>query len=197
MRQMIVIFISLVTISPLLAWEKALEKGGVTIYTREVAGSSLKEFKAETIVDASPASILAILQNADTMVQWWPDCIESKVLKRPSQKDWYVYFVTKVPFPLQNRDTINRFEAKEDKEGNINILVQAVPNEIPEKAGLVRIPELKGSWSLQKSGNQTKVIYQLHANPAGNIPAFVANSSVTDSPYKALVKLRELAAPGK
>lgn len=178
---------------PLFAWEKSLDKNGITVYTREVEGSPLKEFKAETTIAASPATLVSVLLEAESMTTWWPDCLEAKMLKRNGIKDWKVYFVMKVPFPLNNRDTINKFELSEDSVGNVKIKLYAIPNDLAEKKGLVRIPELKGQWTFTKKGDVTEVIYQLHANPGGSIPAFVANSTVTDSPYKVLVNLKEEA----
>ncbi len=176
---------------PIFGWEKAIDKNGVVVYTREVEGSPLKEFKAETTIAANPATLVSVLLDAESMTTWWPDCLEAKLLNQNGVKDWKVYFVMKVPFPLNNRDTVNKFELSEDSLGNIKIKIYALPNDVAEKKGLVRIPEVKGFWSFTKKGENTEVTYQLHANPGGNIPAFVANSTVTDSPYKVLLNLKQ------
>jgi hypothetical protein len=175
---------------PLFSWDKAVDKNGIAVFTRSVEGSSLKEFKAETSIAASPATLVSVLLDAESMKQWWPDCVEAKLLQRNGITDWKVYFVMKVPFPLNNRDTINKFELSEDPTGNVKIKISSMPSDLPENEGLVRIPELKGQWTFTKKGELTDVVYQLHANPGGSIPAFVANSTVTDSPYTVLLRLK-------
>lgn len=181
----------------LSAWDKSVEKNGITVFTRNVENSSLKEFRAVTDIRVKPVQIVSALIDADSMKEWWPDCLESKVLNKNGYKNWTVYFLTKVPFPLNNRDTINRFELTEESNGTVQIRIKAMPNLIPEKDGIVRIPELTGSWTIVPKGEGSEVTYQLHANPGGSIPAFVANSTVTDSPYKALAQLKEVVQKSK
>jgi hypothetical protein len=41
------------------------------------------------------------------------------------------------------------------------------------------------------------VIFQYHADPAGKIPAWLANSFVEDYPYKTMQNLKRIIASGK
>jgi hypothetical protein len=44
----------------------------------------------------------------------------------------------------------------------------------------------------QLSEGQTQVTFEQHANSGGNIPAWLANSAVTDVPYNSLNNFRNL-----
>ena len=39
---------------------------------------------------------------------------------------------------------------------------------------------------------KTKTTYQLHADPGGNIPAWLANQTVVDMPYATMERLKNL-----
>lgn len=176
----------------LQAWDIVKSENGIQVFTRDVAGSNLKEFKAIMTVDVEPDRVLSLLQNGNSMSIWWPDCIESKVLSGSGTLDWKVYFMTKVPFPLENRDTINHFIAKKDSNSKvISIQIKGIPDAVPTKLGVVRIPKLTGSWTISPKETGTEIIYQLHADPGGSIPAFVANSTVVDGPLKTFQAMKQ------
>ena len=90
-------------------WELRKDKNGIQVYTREVEGSNLDEFKGVGTVNASVESIVQILQDADNMKDWLPDCKESELLKL-EQKDQYHYTITTAPWPVKNRDSYIHFE---------------------------------------------------------------------------------------
>lgn len=60
--------------------------------------------------------------------------------------------------------------------------------------GLIRVTQLKGQWILVPKGDQlTEVTYQLEAEPAGDIPSWLANQFVIDAPMVSLRTLRAVA----
>lgn len=176
----------------LQAWDIVKSENGIQVFTRDVAGSNLKEFKAIMTVDVEPDRVLSLIQDGNSMSIWWPDCIESKVISGSGTLDWKVYFMTKVPFPLENRDTINHFMAKKDSNSKvISIQIKGIPETVPTKSEVVRIPKLTGSWTISPKETGTEIIYQLHADPGGSIPAFVANSTVVDGPLKTFQAMKQ------
>ena len=68
---------------------------------------------------------------------------------------------------------------------------KGVPDFIPEKQGVVRVPLIDGLWTLEPvENNYIIVTYQLVSDPGGNIPFFLANYFVIDVPFETLLKLR-------
>ena len=67
----------------------------------------------------------------------------------------------------------------------------ALPEYSAEVKGVVRIPYLDGFWLLEKiDDNKTKVTYQVHADPGGTIPAWLANATAVNNPYETLRNMR-------
>ena len=56
----------------------------------------------------------------------------------------------------------------------------------------MRIPYLSGYWLLEKQGaNRTKVTYQVHADPGGSIPHWLANATAVNNPYETLKNMKK------
>ncbi|MDX1960984.1 MAG: START domain-containing protein [Leptospiraceae bacterium] len=188
------IFIYFLFILPslLFSWDLAKNSNSIKVYTRNVEGSELKEFKATTSLKTSLSALVALLKDESAMLSWWPDSKVAKIVKETSASDWYYYFEIKAPFPVNNRDMINRFQVSQAADKKVTITLTTHPEYMPVKSGIVRLPKLKGFWQLtpQTDGN-VEIIYQLHSEPGGSLPDFLANSTVTDSPHKVLTNLRK------
>ena len=179
----------------LSAWDLAKSKDGITIYTRAVEGSNLKEFKAITQVKSTLPALIALLKDEASFPEWYPDNKSAKILKEFSPSDWIIYFHIGAPFPVSDRDMNNRFTITQNpKNKAVNISLSTDPKFIPEKSGLIRIPKLKGYWQFTPNDETgtVEIIYQLHSEPGGSIPDFLANSAVTDSPFKVLTNLKKI-----
>jgi len=64
---------------------------------------------------------------------------------------------------------------------------------MPEEKDKVRIPKLTGFWQLTPlAKGLTKVVYQVHCDIGGIIPAVLVNAYITDSPYYNLLNIKKL-----
>lgn len=51
-----------------------------------------------------------------------------------------------------------------------------------------------GYWKLvPKNANETEVTYQVHTEPGGSVPSWLANKFVVDAPFNTLKALKERA----
>ena len=53
--------------------------------------------------------------------------------------------------------------------------------------------KVEGFWSLTPREGEIEVIYEVHSEPGGSVPAWLANSFVVDAPFNTLQGLRQLA----
>jgi hypothetical protein len=172
-------------------WELKKDKDGIKVFTRPVEDSALDEFKSEGIVDAGVDQIVAILKDVDQMKAWVPDCKVAELMKFEGD-DQYHYVETQVPFPIRNRDSYVRYRYTKTENG-IKVSMEAIPEYKPEVDGLVRIPYLDGFWLLEEiSKGRTKVTYQVHDDPGGTIPAWLANATAVNNPYHTIKNLRKI-----
>lgn len=199
MKNILSLFLVLFSFFEVSAWELKKDSEGIQVYTRSVQGSQIKEFKGVTVYKGSLKSAVAVMQDSGVFCSWFPDCREFKLLKIYSPVNSVGYMTVKAPFPVTDRDSITQSVLTQDKKTKaVRISLDSLPEFIPEKSGLVRVRKIKGYWLLTpKSENETEIIYQVHGEPGGTVPDIIANTFVTDSPFRALKNLKQKAAEAK
>lgn len=182
-------FLTTLLFLPSGQWQLKKNEAGIKVFTRAVETSELDEFKGVAEVKASVAEIEAALKNVKAMPTWLPDNKIAELIKMEGNELYY-YSVTDAPFPVDDRDAILKFTFT--KEGqNLRVSLKGLPTYKPKISGRVRIPQIEGFWLLEPvSTNTTKVTYQVLANPGGSIPAWMANATAVDNPFKTLEGLR-------
>lgn len=178
-------------------WNKEFTKEEITVYTRPVEGSSLKEFKGEVVINASIDACARVIQDTESHVKWRPDCIESRSIKKDGNTS-LSYTETKAPWPVSNRDVVikNTLSLSPEKI-TIEFIAINMPDLIPLKEGVVRMTELTGAWTLVNQNGSTLVTYQARINPSGSIPAWLANKTSIDQPFKTLQGLKQMVKDPK
>lgn len=171
-------------------WSLKKDKSGIQIYTRAVEGSQLKEYKAIVNIRTDVASAQALILDLASYTEWQHNCSVSKILKKNNENDLYGYSITDAPWPVSDREAIVWTEVS--KNGDVVLLkMTATPDMMPASKGMVRVPAMTGFWKLTpKQGGITEVVQQVHADPGGNIPDWLANSAVVDTPYNTLLNMK-------
>ena len=170
------------------------QKNGVTVYTRKIEGSALKEFKGVTSIKTSLTSLIALMDDTAAYTQWLHNVTEAKLIQKINYYERITYTVIHAPWPVSDRDTITYSKITQDpKTKVITINLKGMPDKMPPQGGRVRVPALKGFWQFipNKSGSVT-VIYQVHSEPGGSIPDAIANSTTTDIPYNTLLNMHKV-----
>ncbi len=177
-------------------WEPALNKDGIQVFTREIAGSDFYEFMGITIIDARIEVLEEIIKDVASHNDWIADRKESVVVKTIDNTKMVIYSVTKAPWPVSNREALVISEKHTNyKSGIVTFDINATDEpKVPVKQGNVRITELKAQWVLTYiSRERTKVIYTMRSNPGGNIPKTIANMSSRNFPYRTLLGMKKMA----
>ncbi|MDD5686905.1 MAG: START domain-containing protein [Elusimicrobia bacterium] len=176
-------------------WQLKMKKDGITVYTRNVKGSGFKEFKATAEIKASLESALKLITDVKSYAKWSPNIKEIRVLKKINSNESIMYEYQHVSFLVADRDCVYKVIRTEDKKTKcVTLTVTAFPEYIPVRKGVVRVKTVEASWTLtphQDTGTVT-MIYQMHNEPGGKIPKWLANAFVVKQPYKNFVNMRKL-----
>lgn len=176
------------------AWELQKDEEGIRVYTREVKGSDFKAYRGVTTVEASPEELAALVNDISSSPEWVATCTKGVLLERVSKRETYTYTINHAPWPLNDRDAVVRNCFVRDKTTQrVTIKMRGVPGYIPERADLVRVKRLKGCWRFTPLSNgETEVIYEVHSEPGGNIPSWLANSVVVSQPFQTLLNMKKM-----
>ena len=127
------------------------------------------------------------------MTEWLQDCSESTLVKRIDSHDFYLYQRTEAPWPVSDRDYVVHMNISQNSDDfSILISFEASVEESKTDEDCVPITQLKGYWRFTpQSADSVFVEYETSADPAGDLPSWLANSFVVDQPLGSLTKLRE------
>lgn len=199
MRIRLTLILLIITTPTLFAqnWNQALSKEGITVWTRDVSGSDYKEFKSEVIINGTLNNIISIFEDLSTYPKWIHNCIEAEQIQKKGPLHGIRYTAIKSPWPITDRDVVFEYTVLQSKSSKIiSIKLNSIKGLVPDR-GRVRITQMISNYTLTPlTKNLTKITYQSHNNPAGNIPPSLANKSFTENPYHTLFKLRQLIASG-
>ncbi|MDK2777637.1 MAG: START domain-containing protein [Pseudomonadota bacterium] len=183
---------------PVLAGDWTLSREdreqGIRVYTREVPGSALKAFRGEMQVHSRLSSLVALVEDARQGPQWIYQCRALEVIESYSDYDKLLYMVTDAPWPVSDRDSVFVSHLSQDPDSHrIRIEMDARPAAFPDNDDFLRIRTMSGFWEFTpRPGGLVDVVYQVHAEPGGGIPSWLANSVVVDNPYETLSGMAQM-----
>ena len=205
MRYLFVVFFTLFFSVSSLAegndWEleKEDEDIGLKIYTRSVEGSNLKEFKGEMNVNARLTSLATLLLDNKAAPKWMHNCEKFEVVENLGFNDSIFYLINSAPWPVSDRDAVFQSALVQDPETlTITASVESMPDRLPLDDDYIRIPTMKGGWTFSlNEDNTVKVVYQVHAEPGGSLPSWLANAVVVDTPYHTMNNMLKMLKKDK
>ncbi len=178
-------------------WKLRKEDAGVKIFTRNIEGSPFEEFRGVvTITNTSLTGVLDVIMDVKNYPKNFPNCGSAQVLVQKSKYDDIHYITIKAPWPVADRDAIYEAATSFSDNGK-HAQVKLTPrgDYKAEDKNYVRVHNGTGFWDLEEVAPSTiQVVYQFHADPEGEIPAWVANSVIVMNPLKTLESLRSLAS---
>ncbi len=170
------------------------------IFTCPVPSSDFLSFVAVATIDSPQHAVLSLLYDVDVATEWVWKTREMRVLQELSEDEGrVVYQLVSAPWPVSDREIITRSQGYMDPEtSEIFIKLECLSNFLPKHDKYVRVPELEGAWNIiPLSENQCRVVFRLHIEPGGEIPSWLANIAVIDTPYHTLVNLRDMVKKEK
>lgn len=188
-------------------WTLVKEKNGIRVYTRSVEGSDFLEFKGETAVEGSVAALVAVLYDTPAAPQWLHQCSFGMTLDEISFDENYIFQLYDLPFPVSNRKLTLHAELTWLPEGarlethEANTFCLEHSSWQCDRANGVDLPEITRSRGYylfrRRSDTLTEVVWQLHIEPGGYIPTWLANMLIVDIPYRSLSALKRLVKDEK
>lgn len=173
-------------------WQVAKDQDGIKVSLSEVAGSKYKAYRGVTTIKASMAKVRSLQEDVAGACAWIHECKSQKLLKHEGDQSWtYTQFNT--PWPVTARDSVLHITTSEAADGSVTRTLEGVPNYIPEEKGFVRVTQVEGFWKLVPKGDLIEVTYQVHTEPGGSVPSWLANKFVVDAPFNTLQALKQRA----
>lgn len=174
-------------------WQLKKDEDGIRIYVRNVDGSKFRSFRGITDMPTTLHALMAVHKDGTMAKQWLKDCDKAEFITEFNPKGYDMYFRTKAPWPVKDRDYALHYTVAQDPATRMLVLeFKGDADLVPEQKDCVRMSKIEGTWRMTPMGvGLVHVEYEVHADPNGDLPAWLANQFVVDQPYHTLKKLRK------
>jgi hypothetical protein len=176
-------------------WRVEKDENGIRIESRAVPGWDIREMRGTARFGGPLASLVAVINDPAAAPRLNELVAESKVVQRESETRFQVYTLTKMPWPLKDRDVLTQRVIEHDAQtGVVTIADEATAGAVPEQNGLVRITRSHNRWTLTPTTDGAiNIELRMLSDPAGPIPSSLINSMSVSTPLKTIAQLMTLA----
>lgn len=170
---------------------KARSESDVSIWTRQVSGQQMRQFRGETHAPVTLEQAIALILDMDTMPAWLWRCESARILNKVSPREYIVYLKFNAFWPLEDRDAVLRITPSLDpKTGVLTLTGTALPDYLPKMRNVVRVPAIAATFVLEPKGRTMRLEMTGHFDPGGVVPVWIANMVVTMLPKHSLTEMR-------
>lgn len=181
-----------------LGWELAKQENGITVYTRVLADSDYPEFRGEMNIKAKIDELLAFIKNSDNCASWRYKCI-----KMLNLSDNYIYKLSHLPWPFNNRYTVMKSTTRFDKQNssytieltNIKrlLLPKTIQAQLPKQEDTIQMRYSDGFWFLKpaSANNTIHITYQMHGDADAALPSNLTQPGIVNSAFITLSNLKK------
>jgi hypothetical protein len=158
-------------------WELLRSSSELSIWQRSVPNSDIREVKVEAVIPAPTGRLWQVIRDTAAYPQFLPYVKEARILTVDEAGVRTIYQKISPPLVSQ-RDFVIRQIAQIDSEtGVYQQDFEGVTGVGPAPVdGVVRITAMHGRWVLEPvTPTSTRLVYWLHADPGGHVPAWIIN----------------------
>ncbi len=175
-------------------WKFVKEKDGVQLYSREETGKGLTFFKGVAEIKESAEKVFALIEDVNHTAWWDSKVSHVKVHFYEKNKRSQYYLVYTMPWPFKNRDlSVDMTTSINQATSEYKITALPLSGVFPEEKDLVRIKDYRQVWTVKPINNRTTHIeLEFYVNPVENLPNWLLNLVLIDSPIKSINTIRQL-----
>jgi hypothetical protein len=159
---------------------------GISTYYKREDGKRYRSFRAESVFDNTLDASACHQLDIDNYPRWFMNVEQSRILKRVSDTELYMYLKLKAPLGVPARDVPLHvvIQPYSSKHGEVVITYSAVPDYLPATPGVVRVPVFEVVTRLSPLENgRSHEVTEGYAEPGGPVPAWLVNYLQRQMPY--------------
>ena len=162
------------------------DKDGVKVFACDAENTKIKSLKTILSVRATLPRLIDMVLNVNDYDKWQYNTINAHILKQISETEMVYYTEVVAPWPISNRDLVVHLKIESDGNSGITIIsANSIPDYIPEKKGIVRVPMSKSQWIIKPVDQSSLSIeFVMLINPGGSVPAWMINMVAAEAPYE-------------
>jgi hypothetical protein len=174
-------------------WTLKKDDNGIKVYSRSSERSKYNQLRVEMTVQTSLSSVAALVLDIGNYPNWSFNTKQTSILKTVSPSELYFYSEIRSPWPASNRDLAIHLAVTQDANSKImTIHAVELPNYVPVKDGLVRVPMSDEIWTVSPAGSGLiKIDYRITLDPGAGTPAWLINMFSVKGPFETFSHVKE------
>ena len=163
-----------------LPWHYDKIEDGIRIEDRDVPGSPYKELRISTVSRHDLKSLCdAVFSKGNEK----PEArFKKREVLRETATDRWTYEEVSVPIVRDRDYVMHVWLDQPPTQGRCEVSFQTEDDPSrPPVRGLVRIPTVRGHWSLVQLTGMVDVSYQVYSDPGGHLPPFLVRGGQRDA----------------
>ena len=167
----------------------------IKAYVKNEEGKNIRSFRVEAYLDAPIETVTRVQADVDSYARWYFLVLESKLLKKVSDKEFIFYMVHDAPVGMPDRDVVLKatIEPMTATKPFIVINMVSLPDFIPEKPPYVRMEAENYVVKLTPQGkDRTLLESEGFIDPGGVSPAWAINFVQGKGPYANMLGMRRM-----
>lgn len=193
--RIITLILSFLFFLPLTAqfdWEKEEYREGIQAYSRIKEGTDYYEFRTVFTTKSTIYKAKKLITDLSNLKNWLPNTLDSRLLEKVSDTEFYGYTVTDAPWPASNRDLVFKMVVKGHSSKSYTITLEGEPDYYPIQNGKVRVLEYKSVWKIDlKKENLIEIDYSASFNPGTSYPNWLIKNSMVDARIETSLNFRK------
>jgi len=170
-RLLVLFLFALITVDAVQvepAWQDAGVRNGVTLSFRDDPQLNARQVRSVAELPHAPDQIIDVVCDFTQLLD--PDTRESRVLAGDIGADYEIYLRYAPRYMVvAARDVVLSVQAEDN-----GCAWSEIAGRLPPQADAVRMPLLRGSWSVEAiDASRSRVTYQIVVNPGGSIPGWM------------------------
>lgn len=158
----------------------------IKVYVKNDEGKNIRSFKVEAMFNYPVEDLARLQADVDSYSKWYFTTLESKLLKKVSDKEFIFYMVHDAPVSMPDRDVIMRavIEPMTRSRPYVLIRMKSQPDYLPPKPPYVRMESEDYTVKFTPVGkDKTLLESEGFIDPGGVSPTWAINFLQGKGPY--------------
>lgn len=170
------------------------DENGIKVFICKTENTKLRLIKATFDLQVSSPELVNLIKDAAGYNHWQYNTVNARLIETISDKELIYYAEVVAPWPISNRDLVVRLKVERDSlSKNTIVTANGVPDYIPGKKGIVRVPMSKSKWIIRPiTESSVSVEYTMLIDPGGSVPLWMVNMVAEEAPYKSFRDLKKM-----
>lgn len=167
----------------------------IKVYVKNEEGKNIRSFRVEAMLDAPLEVVTRVQSDIDSYDRWYFATLESKLLKKISDKEYIFYMVHDAPIGMPDRDVVLKatIEPMTAKRPFVVIKMVSIPDFIPARPPLVRMNAENYVVKFTPQGkDKTLLESEGFIDPGGVSPSWAVNYIQGKGPYANMMGMQRM-----